>query len=184
MWSTVPRACQRALSSGQCTGLLVGRPGFLSWPGQGVVPFRRAEKKMRAPLLGLAKSIYLLLFDFRIFFSVSSVWHPVFSPGLHRQTLYWGRYCRRSSLSRKFRWATLLNQPLCVDVFFPNDFLIITSSMFWWRRHNSDITSWLTTIYIIIQIVRALWLAIKPFYMRVCKHGFRSSFISYFIKEM
>ena len=36
----------------------------------------------------------------------------------------------------------------------------------------------------IIQIVRALWLAIKPFYMSVCKHGFRSSFISYFIKEM
>ena len=38
--------------------------------------------------------------------------------------------------------------------------------------------------YKIIQIVRALWLAIKPFYMSVCKHGFRSSFISYFIKEM
>ena len=33
--------------------------------------------------------------------------------------------------------------------------------------------------YKIIQIVRALWLAIKPFYMSVCKHGFRSSFISY-----
>ena len=29
--------------------------------------------------------------------------------------------------------------------------------------------------YKIIQIVRALWLAIKPFYMSVCKHGFRSS---------
>ena len=27
-----------------------------------------------------------------------------------------------------------------------------------------------------------LWLAIKPFYMSVCKHGFRSSFITYFIK--
>ena len=39
-------------------------------------------------------------------------------------------------------------------------------------------------IYKIIQIVRALWLAIKPFYMSVYKHGFRSSFISYFIKEM
>ena len=38
--------------------------------------------------------------------------------------------------------------------------------------------------YKIIQIVHALWLAIKPFYMSVCKHGFRSSFISYFIKEM
>ena len=37
--------------------------------------------------------------------------------------------------------------------------------------------------YKMIQIVRALWLAIKPFYMSVCKHGFRSSFISYFIKE-
>ena len=34
------------------------------------------------------------------------------------------------------------------------------------------------------KIVRALWLAIKPSYMSVCKHGFRSSFISYFIKEM
>ena len=43
-------------SGGQCTGLRVGRPGF-SWPGQGVVPLRRAGKKMRAPLLGLAKSI-------------------------------------------------------------------------------------------------------------------------------
>ena len=32
--------------------------------------------------------------------------------------------------------------------------------------------------------MRALWLAIKPFYMSVCKHGFRSSFISYFIKQM
>ena len=38
--------------------------------------------------------------------------------------------------------------------------------------------------YKLIQIVHALWLAIKPFYMSVCKHGFRSSFISYFIKEM
>ena len=27
-------------------------------PGQGVVPLRRAGKKMRAPLLGLAKSVY------------------------------------------------------------------------------------------------------------------------------
>ena len=31
-----------------------------------------------------------------------------------------------------------------------------------------------------IQIVRVLWLAIKPFYMSVYKHGFCSSFISYF----
>ena len=38
-------------------------------------------------------------------------------------------------------------------------------------------------LYKIIQIVRALWLAIKPFYMSVCKHGFRSSFISYFMKD-
>ena len=30
------------------------------------------------------------------------------------------------------------------------------------------------TIYKIIQIVRALWLAIKPFYMSVCKHGFHT----------
>ena len=35
-----------------------GRPGFYSWPGQVVVPLRRARKKMRAPLLDLAKSIY------------------------------------------------------------------------------------------------------------------------------
>ena len=44
------------------------------------------------------------------------------------------------------------------------------------------LTSWACTIgiYKIIQIVRALWLAIKPFYMSVCKHGFRSSFISWF----
>ena len=35
------------------------------------------------------------------------------------------------------------------------------------------------SLYKIIQTVRALWLAIKPFYMSVCKHGFRSSFISY-----
>ena len=33
-------------------------------------------------------------------------------------------------------------------------------------------------IYKIIQIVSALWLAIKPFYMSVCKHSFRSSSIS------
>ena len=38
--------------------------------------------------------------------------------------------------------------------------------------------------YKIIQIVRTLWLAIKPFYMSVCKHGFRSSFISYFISYL
>ena len=38
--------------------------------------------------------------------------------------------------------------------------------------------------YKLIQIVHVLWLAIKPFYISVCKHGFRSSFIGYFIKEM
>ena len=38
--------------------------------------------------------------------------------------------------------------------------------------------------YKIIQIVHALWLAIKPFCMSLCKHGFRSSFISYFMKEI
>ena len=42
-------------------------------------------------------------------------------------------------------------------------------------------TNW---YYKIIQIVGALWLAIKPFYISVRKHGFRSSFISYFIKEI
>ena len=31
-----------------------------------------------------------------------------------------------------------------------------------------------THFYKIIQIVRALWLAIKPFYMSVCKHGFHT----------
>ena len=41
-----------------------------------------------------------------------------------------------------------------------------------------------TSFYKINQIVHALWLAMKPFYMSICKHGFRSSFISYFIKEM
>ena len=49
-----------ALSSGQCTG-----------PGQGVVPLRRAGKKMRAPPLGLAKSIYYLLLNLILrFFTV------------------------------------------------------------------------------------------------------------------
>ena len=41
----------------QCTGLRVGQPVFYSWPGQGVVPLRRAGKKMRALPLGLAKTI-------------------------------------------------------------------------------------------------------------------------------
>ena len=64
-WSTVPRSHQRhgfvQQSSGQCTELQVGRLGFQSWPGQGVMPLRRAGKKMRARLLGLAKSIYQIL---------------------------------------------------------------------------------------------------------------------------
>ena len=35
-------------ASGQCSGLRVGRPGFQSWPGQGVVPLRKPlrEKKI------------------------------------------------------------------------------------------------------------------------------------------
>ena len=33
-------------------------------PGQGVVPLRRAETKIRAPLLGLVKSIYYFLAKF------------------------------------------------------------------------------------------------------------------------
>ena len=48
----------------------------------------------------------------------------------------------------------------------------------------SSAVSMIKLCYKIIQIVRALWLAIQPFYMSVCKHGFRSYFISYFIKEM
>ena len=37
---------------------------------------------------------------------------------------------------------------------------------------NSIARACFTFLYKIIQIVRALWLAIKPFYMSVCKHGF------------
>ena len=50
-----------------------------------------------------------------------------------------------------------------------------------WHRILYPTATTVTTncIYKIIQIVRALWLAIKPFYMSVCQHGFRSSFISY-----
>ena len=54
-------------SSGQCTELRGGRPGFQSWPGQGVVPLGRAGKKMRAPLLGLVKSIYYMLYMLYMF---------------------------------------------------------------------------------------------------------------------
>ena len=67
--------------------------------------------------------------------------------------------------------------------------------VFFLRRHKPNIIFGWTTrvdsdrkcntlIYKIIQIVRALWLAIKASYMSVCKRDFRSSFISYFIKEM
>ena len=39
-------------------------PSWTTWvpvlAGQGIVPLRHAEKKMGAPLLGLAKSIYYL----------------------------------------------------------------------------------------------------------------------------
>ena len=60
---------------------------------------------------------------------------------------------------------------------------------FFWNSLNGEkpchkFTRKRILFYKIIQIVRALWLAIKPFYISVCKHGFRSSFISYFIKEM
>ena len=37
---------------------VVSALGSESWLGQGVVPLGQAEKKMRAPLLGLAKSTY------------------------------------------------------------------------------------------------------------------------------
>ena len=57
-----------------------------------------------------------------------------------------------------------------------------------WKQVSQTVKKSCISLYIIhykiFQIVRALWLAIKPFYMSVCKHGFRSSFISYFIKEM
>ena len=43
---------------------------------------------------------------------------------------------------------------------------------------EKSIASFAGNFYKIIQIVSALWLAIKPFNMSVCKHGFRSSFIS------
>ena len=43
-----------ALSSSPVVSAL----GSESWLGQGVVPLGQAEKKMRAPLLGLAKSTY------------------------------------------------------------------------------------------------------------------------------
>ena len=53
-------------SSGQCTGLRVGQPGFQSRLGQGVMPLRRAGKKMRALPLGLAKSICYCIYLLQI----------------------------------------------------------------------------------------------------------------------
>ena len=47
-----------ALFSSPVVSALGSEFGFQSWPGQGVMPLRRAGKKMQAPLSGLAKSIY------------------------------------------------------------------------------------------------------------------------------
>ena len=66
-----------ALSSSQCTGLQVRQPTFQSWPGQGIVPLRHAGKKMRAPLLGLAKSVYYTLLLLTVPFSTQEYrWVP------------------------------------------------------------------------------------------------------------
>ena len=59
-------------------------------------------------------------------------------------------------------------------------FLPLSQAYKLWAHH----VAYTRVFYKIIQIVRALWLVLKLFYMSVCKHGFRSSFISYFIKEM
>ena len=37
-------------ASGQCSGLRVGRPGFQSWPGQGVVPLRKPLRGKKCEL--------------------------------------------------------------------------------------------------------------------------------------
>ena len=37
-------------ASGQCSGLRVGRPGFQSWPGQGVVPLRKPLREKKCEL--------------------------------------------------------------------------------------------------------------------------------------
>ena len=68
-------------------------------------------------------------------------------------------------------------------------FFIIILSLYWTNSNTSrsglNVTFHIFNMfYKIIQIVCALWLAIKPFYMSVCKHAFHSSFISYFIKEI
>ena len=58
-WSTVPRARQRHGFVVSVLGSESDNPG--SGPGRGkalTLPLRRAGKKKRAPLLGLAKSIY------------------------------------------------------------------------------------------------------------------------------
>ena len=63
---------------------------------------------------------------------------------------------------------------------------LIMMTLVHWCMHMHKETKFLLTknfglmfFYKIIQIVHALRLAIKPFYMSVCKHGFCSSFISY-----
>ena len=37
-------------ASGQCSGLRVGRPGFQSWPRQGVVPLRKPQREKKYEL--------------------------------------------------------------------------------------------------------------------------------------
>ena len=37
-------------ASGQCSGLRVGRPGFQSWPGEGVVPLRKPLQEKKCEL--------------------------------------------------------------------------------------------------------------------------------------
>ena len=53
-------------------------------------------------------------------------------------------------------------------------FLPLSQAYKLWAHH----VVYTRVFYKIIQLVRALWLAIKPFYTSVCKHGFRSSFAS------
>ena len=53
----------------------------------------------------------------------------------------------------------------------------VSKSTVWTTRQWIRSPRSFTWYYKIIQIVGALWLAIKTFYTSVCKHGFRSSFI-------
>ena len=57
-------------------------------------------------------------------------------------------------------------------------FLPLSQAYKLWAHH----VAYTRVFYKIIQIVRALWLVIKLFYMGVCKHGFRSSFISFLFR--